>query len=412
MQKSELIETIKSKDVKKIKDLKKYVEKHSKPRSKLWKEFYTTSMEESLKTENIDLKKALNANIIWPLASFFRNEVFSDFKNFYLKSITHKNGNIRQQLIKMSRYIFTPDMNLKKGKESKQEKQTFIQLLLTMINKYYEEEIDIIERQKPCIYKSLMLTLEEAGFYIESHNDKETNDKSFKLLTVFYSIYFPEDTKLPYGFKNDFFQENSESFNNKKEYIYYDAMEYLDFGEPLKAERILKEALHKYPDYIELYVGLAAVYKITGNKKSLNDIINKGYQKLIEKFPTWPKKMFWGVMSNRQYLRMIDLKAEKYQKEGKKDEAEELYRLLLKLNPNDNQGINYQLAGLYAGITPDKISEMFEEGNEKQDWSKLKNLVVTQHKKHDFIPAELIEEDEDWEEDENEDANTFTWNLN
>jgi tetratricopeptide (TPR) repeat protein len=159
-------------------------------------------------------------------------------------------------------------------------------------------------------------------------------------------------------------------------------------------------------------VGLAAVYKITGNKKSLNDIINKGYQKLIEKFPTWPKKMFWGVMSNRQYLRMIDLKAEKYQKEGKKDEAEELYRLLLKLNPNDNQGINYQLAGLYAGITPDKISEMFEEGNEKQDWSKLKNLVVTQHKKHDFIPAELIEEDEDWEEDENEDANTFTWNLN
>ena len=55
---------------------------------------------------------------------------------------------------------------------------------------------------------------------------------------------------------------------------------------------------------------------------------------------------------------------------------------------------------------------MFEEGNEKQDWSKLKNLVVTQHKKHDFIPAELIEEDEDWEEDENEDANTFTWNLN
>jgi hypothetical protein len=39
-------------------------------------------MEESLKTENIDLKKALNANIIWPLASFFRNEVFSDFKTF------------------------------------------------------------------------------------------------------------------------------------------------------------------------------------------------------------------------------------------------------------------------------------------------------------------------------------------
>jgi hypothetical protein len=62
----------------------------------------------------------------------------------------------------------------------------------------------------------------------------------------------------------------------------------------------------------------------------------------------------------------------------------ELYKLLLKLNPGDNQGVRYVLAGLYAGIDGQKINKMFDEGNEKQDWSKLEKLVANQNKKHKF----------------------------
>jgi len=54
------------------------------------------------------------------------------------------------------------------------------------------------------------------------------------------------------------------------------------------------------------------------------------------------------------------------------------------MNPNDNQGVRYTLAGLYAGISGSEINEMFDEGNKKQDWSKLEELVDTQNKKNLF----------------------------
>jgi hypothetical protein len=44
-----------------------------------------------------------------------------------------------------------------------------------------------------------------------------------------------------------------------------------------------------------------------------------------------------------------------------------MYKLLLRLNPNDNQGIRYILAGLYEGLTEKDIDMMFQEGNQKQN---------------------------------------------
>ena len=39
---------------------------------------------------------------------------------------------------------------------------------------------------------------------------------------------------------------------------------------------------------------------------------------------------------------------------------------------------------MFAGLTPQDIDEMFDEGNAKQDWSKLEKLVEEQNKKHYF----------------------------
>jgi tetratricopeptide (TPR) repeat protein len=94
--------------------------------------------------------------------------------------------------------------------------------------------------------------------------------------------------------------------------------------------------------------------------------------------------MSWLDIENRAYLRAIQWQAELYQNKGDTEKAIELYRLLLKLNPNDNQGVRYTLAGIYAGISGEKINKMFDQGNKKQNWSKLEKLVVTQNKKYHF----------------------------
>lgn len=94
--------------------------------------------------------------------------------------------------------------------------------------------------------------------------------------------------------------------------------------------------------------------------------------------------MQWGILENRAYMRSICDKATTSQIAGDTKTAEKLYRMLLKMNPNDNQGVRYLIAGMFEGISPIDIDDMFDEGNEKQSWSKLEALVDRQNKVHKF----------------------------
>ena len=94
--------------------------------------------------------------------------------------------------------------------------------------------------------------------------------------------------------------------------------------------------------------------------------------------------MEWGDMDNRAYMRAIQYRADLHLSEGEKDKAMELYRLLLKMNPNDNQGARYTIAGVYAGISGKEVNRMFDEGNEKQNWDKLEKMVAELNVEHKF----------------------------
>jgi hypothetical protein len=89
-------------------------------------------------------------------------------------------------------------------------------------------------------------------------------------------------------------------------------------------------------------------------------------------------------LENRAYLRALQYRADLFWGDGKSDDAIKLFRLLLKLNPNDNQGVRYEISALYSGVSGDKLNKMFDEGNEKQDWSKLQKLVEVRNLKHRF----------------------------
>lgn len=168
--------------------------------------------------------------------------------------------------------------------------------------------------------------------------------------------------------------------------LYYDAMELLDGGRSgaKKAEKLLEKALEIDNENTQIYIGLAHIYGILKNKKKAEESIKRAYHETVKKFPTWPKEMLWSDMDNRAYMRAVQYRADLYADEGEKEKAIELYRLLLKLNPNDNQGVRYTLSGIYAGISGKEINKMFDEGNAKQSWDKLENLVKEQNAKHKF----------------------------
>lgn len=175
--------------------------------------------------------------------------------------------------------------------------------------------------------------------------------------------------------------QNKENDNWK---YYYDAMECLEAGNDEEAEELLKEAIEIDEDFIAAYLGMVSVYRARGNQEKMDKYANLAFEKTKKKFPKWPREMLWGILENRQYLRAICGKAILCHEKNEKEKAEELYRLLLKLNPNDNQGVRYLLAALYAGKHPRVVDELIDEGNMLQDWSKLEKLLEEQNKKHKF----------------------------
>lgn len=168
--------------------------------------------------------------------------------------------------------------------------------------------------------------------------------------------------------------------------LYYDAMELLDGGRDgaKDAELLLLKALELEPLSAQTYVGLVCAYGVLKNKKRTEECIKNAYSNTVKKFPIWPEEMLWGDMDNRAYMRAIQYRADLYADDGEKEKAIELYRLLLRLNPNDNQGVRYTLAGVYAGISGKEINRMFDQGNAKQNWDKLENLVKKQNAKYKF----------------------------
>jgi len=168
--------------------------------------------------------------------------------------------------------------------------------------------------------------------------------------------------------------------------FYYDALELLGGRkrEIKEALRLLNASLKMDEDYVQTYIGFVCAYDAMGDEKKKEEAIKTAYEKTLKKFPKWPKKMEWGWLENRAYLRAIQYMDDLYWDNGENEKAIELFRLLLGLNPNDNQGVRYEIAALYAGLNGEDINRMTDEGNEKQDWSAQEKLVWEQNKTHKF----------------------------
>jgi len=64
--------------------------------------------------------------------------------------------------------------------------------------------------------------------------------------------------------------------------------------------------------------------------------------------------LFWGVLETRPYLRARLGLAQALWRRGIRDEAIDHLRAMLQLNPNDNQGVRYVLAGYLAEAARDR----------------------------------------------------------
>jgi len=145
--------------------------------------------------------------------------------------------------------------------------------------------------------------------------------------------------------------------------IVYDAW---DVEDPRERVRLALKALEVSPDCADAYVLLAEeAARSLGQALSLYERGVAAGERALGKRAFEDEGYvghFWGIVETRPYMRARRGLAMTLWQLGRKEEAVEHYREMLRLNPNDNQGIRYVLlaALLELDAKPDLLKELFE----------------------------------------------------
>ena len=125
----------------------------------------------------------------------------------------------------------------------------------------------------------------------------------------------------------------------------------LEAYDPRRREALAREALAAWPDAVEAYVILA---EQAGSDRAalplFEQAVAAGERALGAATFRDDVGHFWGILETRPYMRAREGLAVSLWSVGRRDEAIGHLKELLRLNPNDNQGVRYTLAGWLANL--------------------------------------------------------------
>lgn len=175
------------------------------------------------------------------------------------------------------------------------------------------------------------------------------------------------------AFLNDYLSEGGTSLEDapapttpleRAQELVYDAF---DTDDPQRRVNLAEEALQISEDCADAYVILAEeTAEDAGEARELYEAgVWAGERALGEEIFTEEAGNFWGILEARPYMRALEGLASSLWVLGEREQALTHYRRLLELNPGDNQGVRYQLAGclLEEGLDEELggLLEQYEE---------------------------------------------------
>ena len=98
----------------------------------------------------------------------------------------------------------------------------------------------------------------------------------------------------------------------------------------------------------------------------------------------WPKDLEWAVSKNRPYMMAIQGLGLTNWRQNNIEDAKELFKLLLDMNPNDNQGIRYCMAALYRGLTWEEFGKIEDHCAKKGEYNEVDILLKEQNELYSF----------------------------
>lgn len=143
---------------------------------------------------------------------------------------------------------------------------------------------------------------------------------------------------------------------------YYEIIE-----ETLSCEQLIsemKKLIECDRDFYDPYLVIADILTSQGKELEAQAFSNDAYQRALERITDskgrWPKCMPWGFLENRHLMRALAYYADTCWEQGNTDEALDIYRRLLQINPNDNQGARFNILAIRMGLGCSEWEKPFE----------------------------------------------------
>ena len=137
---------------------------------------------------------------------------------------------------------------------------------------------------------------------------------------------------------------------------------------PAKGKKLIKQALELDPDNADAYNYLASGENDVDKALSLyRQAVEAGRRALGEEFIQENKGHFWGLFETRPYMRAKSGVAGCLYAKNRVNATIEVYREMIELNPNDNQGVRYLLATILLSKKDLSDYESFVKKYEGED---------------------------------------------
>ncbi|MBN1518091.1 tetratricopeptide repeat protein [Candidatus Sumerlaeota bacterium] len=196
--------------------------------------------------------------------------------------------------------------------------------------------------------------------------------------------------------------------------LFEQAMSAKDYEEKIE---LLTEAMLLDPANIDVKIELILETSFTERKtiRELNRLAREAESQFGEDFFQENEGHFWGVLETRPYMRAREALAYRLYGCGRTQEAIDEYKGMLRLNPNDNQGVREYLLAIYleegmideARQLLDRYKEttfaVYNYGKVLEAWlsdelKQAEELLKFAMSKNPHLPKYIfhIEEPEDW----------------
>lgn len=152
----------------------------------------------------------------------------------------------------------------------------------------------------------------------------------------------PNSIRVVPFFKNEWTFEYSR-LDDRVYDMFRGALNDFETGKLAKAEKNLRLLLEGYPEFIDAYQHLAILLDGTrrhNEARRLWEVAAKiGQDAFPPAFKRGRHRLPWGILENRPFLRVSHSWGLQLLEDGKPEEALSVFKDMLAMNPNDNQGI-------------------------------------------------------------------------